>query len=217
MEVFAPATVRFTGPGLSPVGREQAVDYLRLVAPTTMVAGAFGILYAVCQAEEQFSSIAWSILAGPASALAIMLALWDRLGLGAFALGTLIGPFVSFLLLLGAMIRRKVAPRPHLLSRGLGVGALARHAFPLTISSAILQINVIFDRAVASLIAPGAVSALRYGDTLVRVPTGAISPAWGAAIYPALVRSTSGRTRAWPSRPIGPCATSLRSSCPFPR
>jgi putative peptidoglycan lipid II flippase len=40
------------------------------------------------------------------------------------------------------------------------------------------------------LIAPGAVSALRYGDTLVRVPTGAISPAWGAAIYPALVRST---------------------------
>ena len=77
--------------------------------------------------------------------------LWDRLGLGAFALGTLIGPFVSFLLLLVAMIRRKVAPRPHLLSRGLGLGALARHAFPLTISSAILQINVIFDRAVASL------------------------------------------------------------------
>ena len=189
LEVFAPATVRFTGPGLSPVGREQAVDYLRLVAPTTMVAGAFGILYAVCQAEEQFSSIAWSILAGPAWTVAIMFALWDRLGLGAFALGPSIGPFVSFLLLLVAMIRRKVAPRPHLLSRGLGVGALARHAFPLTISSAILQINVIFDRAVASLIAPGAVSALRYGDTLVRVPTGAISPAWGAAIYPALVRS----------------------------
>ncbi len=151
LEVFAPAPCVITGPGLSPVGREQAVDYLRLVAPTTMVAGVFGILYAVCQAEEQFSSIAWSILAGPASALAIMFALWDRLGLGAFALGTLIGPFVSFLILLAAMIRRKVGASSAPPIPGLGLGALARHAFPLTISSAILQINVIFDRAVASL------------------------------------------------------------------
>lgn len=190
LEVLAPGLVDITGPGLSSADREQAVAYLRLLAPTTVVAGVTGILFAVCQAEEQFSSIAWSILAGPASTLAIMLALWDRLGLGAFALGTLVGPFVSLLILLLTTVRRKVAPRPHLLSPGLGLGALARHAFPLTVSSSILQLNAIFDRAVASLVAPGAVSALRYGDTLVRVPTGAISPAWGAAIYPALVRST---------------------------
>ena len=31
---------------------------------------------------------------------------------------------------------------------------------------------------------------LRYADVLVRVPVGAIGPAWGSAIYPALVRST---------------------------
>ena len=73
LEVFAPARCRSSGPGLSPADREQAVAYLRLVAPITMVAGVFGILYAVCQAEEQFSSIAWSILAGPVAALAIML------------------------------------------------------------------------------------------------------------------------------------------------
>lgn len=190
LEVLAPLTVAITGPGLDPEGRQQAVDYLRLLAPTTMVASVSGILYAVCQAEEQFGSIAWAILAGPSSTLAIMLVLWDRLGLGAFAVGTLIGPFVSLSILFLATVRRKVAPRPYLLSRGLGIGALARHAFPLTVSSAILQLNAIFDRAIASLVAPGAVSALRYGDTLVRVPTGAISPAWGAAIYPALVRST---------------------------
>lgn len=190
LEVFAPGTVTITGPGLSPADREQAVAYLRFLAPTTMIAGVSGILYAVCQAEEEFSSIAWSALAGPASTLAIMLALWDRMGLGAFALGTLVGPFVSLLILLLAMIKRKLAPRPHFHSTGLGLGAFARHAFPLTVSSAILQLNAIFDRALASLIAPGAVSALRYGDTLVRVPTGAISPAWGAAIYPTLVRSS---------------------------
>ncbi len=190
LEVLAPLTVIVTGPGLSPADREEAVAYLRLVAPITVAAGMFGILYAVCQAEQAFSSIAWSILVGPAATLLIMLVLWDRLGLAAFAVGTVVGPYLSLLVLLIAMMRRKLTPRPHLLSRGLGLKALARHAFPLTVSSAILQVNVIFDRAVASLIAPGAVSALRYADTLVRVPTGAIAPAWGAAIYPALVRSS---------------------------
>jgi putative peptidoglycan lipid II flippase len=195
LEIFAPGTVALTGPGLSPPDREQAVGYLRLLAPTTAVAGVTGILFAVCQAEQQFKSIGWSILVGPASTLVIMLALWGRLGLGAFAVGTLVGPFLSLLVLLVATIRRKVAPRPHLVSRDMGLGAFARHAFPLTVSSAILQLNVIFDRAVASLIAPGAVSALRYGDTLVRVPTGAISPAWGAAIYPAFVRANQDTQR----------------------
>ena len=110
LEIFAPAAVAITGPGLSPADREQAVAYLRLVAPTTIVAGAFGILYAVCQAEGQFSSLAWAILAGPAAALVILLVLWDRLGLGAFALGTLVGPFVSVLILLVATVRRRWRP-----------------------------------------------------------------------------------------------------------
>lgn len=190
LEVLAPVAVVVTGPGLSEAGREQAAEYLRFLAPLTVVAAVSGILYAVCQAEEQFPTIAWSIFAGAAVTLAVMLGLWDRLNLWAYAVGTLVGPIVSLVLLLLGAVRRGVAPRPHLVSRGLGLGAFARHAFPLTVSSAILQINAIFDRAVASVLAPGAVSALRYGDTLVRVPTGAISPAWGAAIYPALVRST---------------------------
>jgi putative peptidoglycan lipid II flippase len=76
------------------------------------------------------------------------------------------------------------------------VRALVRHAWPLTAGAAILQINVIGDRAIASLLGPGAVSALRYADVLVRVPLGAIGPAWGAAIYPTLVNSSLGALRA---------------------
>jgi putative peptidoglycan lipid II flippase len=190
LELFAPAFIRIAGPGLSPADQAQAVGYLRLVAPTTLLASISGILFAVCQAEGRFSSLGWAIVAGPTTSLIILLALWDRLGLTAYALGTVLGPIVSVAILFVATVRRRARPRLHLRSPGLGLDAFARHAVPLTISSAILQVNVIFDRALASLIAPGAVSALRYGDTLVRVPTGAIAPAWGAAIYPALVHST---------------------------
>lgn len=65
-----------------------------------------------------------------------------------------------------------------------------RHAIPLTLSASVLQVTVVADRAIASLIAPGAVSALRYAEVLVRLPIGAIGPAWGNAVYPALVRAT---------------------------
>ncbi len=65
-----------------------------------------------------------------------------------------------------------------------------RHALPLTISSSILNFNLLTDRAVGTLITPGAVSALRYAEGVIRIPMSAIVPAWTAAIYPALVRSS---------------------------
>ncbi len=190
LELIAPAAVAVTGPGLSAAGRASATDYLRLLAPTVFVSSLDGTLWGVCQAEQRFATIAIATIAGGAATLVTMLALWGWLGLGAFALGNIVGPVVTLAILFVDTFRGSITPRPHLVSRGLGLGAFTRHAAPLTLSSAILQLNAIFDRAVASLLGPGAVSALRYGDTLVRVPTGAISPAWGAAIYPALVRST---------------------------
>jgi putative peptidoglycan lipid II flippase len=190
LEALADPLMSIAGPGLSAAGHDEAVGYLRLLAPTTVFAAVAGVLYAVCQAEGYFKAIAVSLIVAPTTTLLTMLLLWDRLDLGAYALGSLLGPLANVLVLIVATVRHSISPRLHLVSRGLGLGAFGRHALPLTISAAVLQINAIFDRALATLIAPGAVSALRYGDTLVRVPTGAISPAWGAAIYPALVQAT---------------------------
>ena len=68
------------------------------------------------------------------------------------------------------------------------------HAAPLTLAAAIGQIQLITDRAIASLLAPGAISALRYGEVLVRTPITAIQSAWSSALYPALVRAGIDRT-----------------------
>ena len=66
-----------------------------------------------------------------------------------------------------------------------------RHAGPLWASSAALTSNQVSDRAVASLVGAGAVSALRYGETVMRVPVNSLGTAWGTVVYPALVRSQS--------------------------
>jgi putative peptidoglycan lipid II flippase len=96
------------------------------------------------------------------------------------------------LVLAAYTLRTGIAPLPGLRFGDLQLGTFARHAGPLTVSGAILQLNVIADRAIASLIAPGAVSALRYAEILVRTPVTAIAPAWSAALYPAQVRAAGG-------------------------
>lgn len=189
LEPFAGVAVAITGPGLSSAGHESAVLYLRLLAPLAFISAVSGVLYGVCQAEERFAGIAWSTIAGAATLLASVVLLWDALGLGALAVGNLLGPIVTVGVLLAFAARGKVVPRLTLRPSGPELGAFLRHAIPLTISGAILQINVIGDRAIASLLAPGAVSALRYGDVLVRTPISAIRAAWGSALYPALVHS----------------------------
>ncbi len=188
LEAFGSVAIAISGPGLGPATHNTAITYLHLVAPLAFVSAVSGVLYGVCQAEERFAAIAWSGIAGSAITLATTLALWPSLQLGALALGNLIGPIIGAVILLVSVVRASIAPRLTLWTSRRELTAFARHAAPLTVSSAILQINGIADRAIASLIAPGAVSALRYADVLVRTPIGAISPAWGTALYPSLVR-----------------------------
>jgi putative peptidoglycan lipid II flippase len=193
LAVFAGVAVAITGPGLSPTDRASASGYLFVLAPLALVASVSSILYAVCQAEQRFSSIAASSLLGALVTLAIVVFGWSTLDLGALAIGSLVGPCVALLVLFGSTVRGSVVPRLGLRPKEIDVGSLLRHAAPLTAGAAILQINVMVDRAIATLLAPGAVSALRFAEVLIRTPITAINPAWGSAIYPTLVHVAQGR------------------------
>ena len=193
LSVFAATAVGILGPGLSHRSQTDAAAYLRILAPVAFFAAAGGVLTSICQAEERFSALAVASLVGPLVALLALIVLWDSLGLMAYALASLIGPATTCAVLAAYTLRAGIAPVPGLRFRGLELRALARHAGPLTLSGAILQLNVLADRAIASLIAPGAVSALRFGEILVRTPITAIAPAWSAALYPAQVRAAGDR------------------------
>jgi putative peptidoglycan lipid II flippase len=189
LEAFAGFAIALTGPGLSATGQAEAIGFLELLAPVAFLNAISAILLAVCQAEQRFVAISAAAIAGTTTTLVTMLLAWGSLGLQGLAIGSLLGPIVLLVVLLGATWRASVVPVPGLRSRGQ-LGPFLRHAAPLTVGAAVLQLNVVADRAIASLLGSGAVSVLRYADVLVRVPVGAIGPAWGSAIYPALVRST---------------------------
>ena len=187
--VAADPIVSIVGIGLSEPDRAVAATYLQMMVPIAVIACLQHILLAVSQAEGRFATMSASNLAQPVTTLVVVLALWRWTGLTAVALAFLLGPLASLLVLLVDGVRSSTIPIPSLFPRRVGIRGLVRHASPLTLSAALLPLNVIVDRAIASLVTPGGVSALRYAETLVRTPVSAIGPAWGSALYPALVRT----------------------------
>ena len=194
--LFADEIIAILGPGLAEVGTAgDAVRYLRLLAPMTFLSSVAAILYAACQAERMFVPMTISTVVGPIFALALLVYFWDSLALDGYVLGTIADGVIAIGTLMVAMILRRVAPSPRLVSRGLGLTDLARHAVPLSLSRMLIQVRGIFDRAIATLLLPGGVSALRYGDSLVRLPFSAIMPAYNRATYPTLVYASRDSTQ----------------------
>lgn len=188
--LFAPILITISGPGLLPVDHDSATGYLRVLTPILFVTVISAMMRGLCQAEEAFGSIAIAIFAGPATTLATMLLLWQSLNLGALVIGSVAGSFATLAVLMVAAARANALPIP-LLRTDPRLRAWASHAAPLTLSGGILEIRGIADRAVASLLGPGSVSALRYATVLLS-PLAQIGPAWASVIYPRLVQATLG-------------------------
>jgi putative peptidoglycan lipid II flippase len=187
---IAPLLIGVSGPGLSADNHERAIAYLRFLTPVMFVTVITTMMKVVCQAEERFGSIALATIAGPAATVVTMLALWEPLRINALVVGSIVGAVASLGVYLGATARVGAVPIFRITSDPRLRG-LFRHAFPVTISGGILEFRGIVDRAVATLLGPGSVSALRYAMVLV-TPFTQIGPAWSSVIYPRLVHLTLG-------------------------
>jgi putative peptidoglycan lipid II flippase len=189
--LFVDATIAITGPGLSAASRLMAQSLVPILLPIVLLAPAAAILTAACQVHGLFRAISASWVAGPVVALIVTLALWRQAGVGALALATTADAFATLVVLAVALALRGVLPLP---GRGVerrDVSRFARHAAPLAAGSSVLQLNLLTDRAVASLLSTGSVSALRYGERIVRTPISILLPAWSTAFYPAIARTVA--------------------------
>ncbi len=190
--LLSAGAVTIAGPGLDPVSRAEATNYARIAAPLLLVITVIHVLSGVCQIHNRFMPIAVSSLLGPLVSLGATILLWSSLELGSLPVALLAGESCAALALLGVAARAGMLPRPRLKFASGDVGGFLRHAGPLAVGSAILQMNLLSDRAVASLIGSGSVSALRYGQQLVIQPLGALTVAWSVVMYPAIVRRALG-------------------------
>ena len=186
----AGVAVSVSGPGLDAGARSIAIGYVPLLAPMLVFSAAGGFLGATFQIHDRMRAIALAWMAGPVVSVIVTVVLWDALGLTSLALAMTAQQAVTMVVLIVLAVRFGIMPPVTLRADRAETSRFIRHVMPLTISASVLQLNLLTDRAVATLITPGAVSALRYAEGVIRVPMSAIGPAWSAAIYPALVRAS---------------------------
>jgi putative peptidoglycan lipid II flippase len=188
--LVSPVLISIGGPGLSPDDHERAIGYLRLLTPVLFLNIVATMYRSICQAEGRFGAIAQSTVVGPAVTVVTMLAIWPSFHLGALAIGSVTGALASVGWLVVALARASALPSLGV-RRDPRIRDWLRHAGPLTVSGAILELRGLVDRAVASLLGPGSVSALRYATVLIQ-PLSQIGPSWASVIYPKLVQLTIG-------------------------
>lgn len=188
---FAGLSVLIAGPGLAPDAKDFAVRSVPILAPTIAFVTLGAMLTAVCQIHRRFLPIAASSAAGPLAGLLVTVMFWDQFGLTAYAAGVTIDGATTLLVLVGAAMRRGLLPRPSLHANVEEAKAFARHVLPMGVGSGVLQLNLISDRAIATLLSAGAASALKYGQQIVTAPAAALSTSWATAIYPSVVSASA--------------------------
>jgi putative peptidoglycan lipid II flippase len=188
--LFPAPVVSIAGPGLDETGRASALRFIPLFAPILLMTSISGLLGVVLQLENRFREIALTSSVGPVVSMLVTVGLWTPLGLGAFAIGLVLNAAASLGVLILVVWRSGLLPPPSLALPRRDAADFLRHAGPLTVSALALQMNLVVDRAIASMLGVGSVSLLRYAENIVRLPLNTLGPAWSKVIYPALVRSS---------------------------
>ena len=189
--LLAPVLVAVFTPGFEGQRRELMITMVRILFPMTGVlvlsAWALGILNSHRQFfVPYFAPVLWN-----AAIIAALLAFQggdlDRL-LRAAAWGALVGGVVQFAFQLPWVLR---LDREIRLNRGRGLAPFheaVRNAGPAILGRGVVQISAYADLLLASLLAIGAVSRLRYAQTLYVLPISLFAMSIAAAELPELAR-----------------------------
>lgn len=105
------------------------------------------------------------------------------------AWGVVIGGALQLLIQIPLMLKLGISPMPSLPWRVPGVSKCLSLMGPAAFGVAILQVNVLIDRWLASFLQEGSISYLYYANRLVQFPHGILSVAVAAAVFPLLADS----------------------------
>ncbi len=188
----APWLILVFAPGFSaaPAQHDLASAMLRLTFPylafISLTAMAGGILNSI----GRFTVPAITPVLLNLSLIGAALWLAPRLAepVMALAIGVFIAGLAQLALQLPFLARQGLLPRPRLSFAHTGVRRILRLMLPALFGSSVVQINLLFDTLLASLLATGSISWLYYGDRFVELPLALTGIALATVTLPRLSR-----------------------------
>ena len=193
MEIAMPVVISLIAPGFEQgsARHSDAIEFARLTMPFLPMISMVALWAAITNAHDHF----WGGAAAP-----IILNLCLIIGAVACGLGAWVKAFplavaiplsgVFQLILLHRMLLRvDRKPRWMIWPRiGRHSRTMWRSFFPAALGAGGMQINLLVDTILASLLPVGAISALYFADRIAQLPLGIIGIALGTALLPRLSR-----------------------------
>jgi putative peptidoglycan lipid II flippase len=192
IELLMPQFVALVAPGFrdEPEKLALAIEFTHVTFPYLLFISLVSLQGGVLNSLDRFAAVAATPVLLNLSMIGALLVLTPLIGSAGHALswGVAIAGVTQFLWLAAACGREGIAlrlPWPRLTPE---VKRLMTLMLPAALGSGVVQVNLLIDVMIASLLPTGAVSYLYYADRLYELPLAVIGIAIGTALLPLLSR-----------------------------
>lgn len=186
MEFFAPTVARLLADGLDESLLQVTTDLLRITVPAVLFLGLSSVLSGALYALKRFAFPAFSLPLYNASMIVVALALADRFGIAAMALGLLVGSILQVAFQLPGLREATLRWRFDLTDPALRkMWKLYR---PVLGGLIVGQVAIAISLNLASRTSPEGIALMDYPTRLIQFPLGLIASAVSIAILPSLSR-----------------------------
>lgn len=186
MAAAAPWVIPLLCFGFTPTKVSLTLELFYLLVPGVLIVGVAMCCEAALNAGERFALAALAPGVVPLMIMAAVTVAGSRCGINALAFGMLAGFVVEFAVAAFSLRKRGLffVPRWHGLDPD--VRRVMRQYFPAVVASGLMCSTLLVDQAMASMLPPGSVSALNYGNKIVALGLTIGTMAFGTAMLPYL-------------------------------
>ncbi|MDI7277173.1 MAG: murein biosynthesis integral membrane protein MurJ [Anaerolineae bacterium] len=186
LELAAPLVAVIVGGGFDADLLRLTTVLIRLIVPSLVFFGAWGVTVAVLYARQQFVFPAMAAAVYNLGVVLAALFLAPRLDAAALSLGVVLGALLQLLVVLPGL--RGLRLRPRLELRHPALRRIVVLYMPVIASIVVANLGIVIDRNLASRTGEQALSWMRYATFLVQLPLGLVSVAVATAALPTLAR-----------------------------
>ncbi len=195
--ILAPWIVAVMAPGWRTDAAlfDLAVTLTRVMFPYLLLVGLAALAMGALNAHHRFFTAALSPAVANVAIVLAVLGLSGRMApaILSLAVGVLVGGLGQFLVQLPEVRRLGVPLRPTLDWSHPAVREIARRLWPAAFSLAAVQVTVLINTQLASLLPTGTVSYLYYADRVMEFPLGVFGVALATAALPSMAAQAARR------------------------
>ncbi|HAW71448.1 MAG TPA: murein biosynthesis integral membrane protein MurJ [Firmicutes bacterium] len=189
--IFSPLLPAIVAPGFEGEKLSLLIRLTRMMFPAVCFTAMAGLLMGVLHSYQHFFAPALGpniynifIIAGAAL-------LGRQYGVGGMAVGVVVGAVSNFLTQLIFLKKKRQFYRPIFNWSHPGFRRMLALMLPAVIGLSVTQINLAVNNALASELAEGSITALRFANRLIQLPLGIFATAISTAFFPTMTRQAA--------------------------